>query len=123
MVKTTTSSLPPMLSRDGSKSAPPTTPSQINKFFDTCTEWMMTSQGVESVPYDVVRLPVDATTEGIASHNLGLRDTDVLINPERACIACSTPTRERCVANPFCQAYLLHMCGACRAAMDGSSAG
>ena len=91
-------------------STPLNTPSQINKFFDTCSEWILSeSQKNDSVIIESVcrNLPVES------DKSLGITEEEAVLIEDRKCFNCQEITNQVKVANPFCRAYSISLCSKC----------
>ena len=94
---------------DWRKNAHPTTPSQINKFFELCVEWALRQESygeddvIDSIPHQLTQnTPSD-----------GVTDEDSLLSPIRKCIICDNQTDISVNANPFTHAHLIYVCKTC----------
>ena len=87
-----------------------TTPSQINKFFDSCTEWVL-QKNVNKEETCIDSVFTDTKVE----HNksLGLTDEDFVFDNERKCFFCGGNNTQFIIANPFCIAYAMSACSEC----------
>ena len=91
-------------------STPLNTPSQINKFFDTCTEWILSeSQKNDSIIIESICRDFQIESD----KSLGITEEETLLIKDRKCYICKNTTNEIKVANPFCRAYSISLCGKC----------
>ena len=91
----------------------PTTSSQVKKYLDACTQFIVYhAEEEEDVLLAASRPSFD---QDFASNNIGLTTDDCLLCPMRACFFCNSMTSEYIVSNPFCKTFLLAACVSCSA--------
>ena len=85
-------------------SVTPTTPSQINQFFDACTEWILQPQ-TDAYDLKQIHFPASSVVEDEdlmgKQHSIGVNDEDVHLHPTRRCFRCDQRTSSYLNANPF----------------------
>jgi hypothetical protein len=99
-------------------------PSQVNKFFDACVQWMSESKHDAHGTPTICSEPavIEATLPNVATcRSIGLADTDNVQHVPRPCAVCSNPTTDRSTGSPFTRAYIIYMCNRCRQQIDASS--
>ena len=107
---------------------PPSTPAQINRFFDACTTWLLaqrtTGASAASPALDVVddddgrpggRGGPDGDDPSVDT--VGISDDDARFVPSHRprCVACHDRDATMVVVNPYAHACLLYLCAGCRA--------
>lgn len=96
----------------------PTTPSQINNFFDLCTKWLV------GVPVTVkttklVNQNVFFTNEKYETENFTFAENDIHSNHVKKCFYCSSENDIKMMtANPFTRKNKLFVCANCLTQSD-----
>ena len=91
----------------------PTTPSQINNFFDLCTKWLV------GVPITVkttklVNQNVFFTDEKYETEHFAFSENDIHVNHIKKCFYCSSENDIKMItANPFTRKNKLFVCTNC----------
>lgn len=90
----------------------PTTPAQVNKFFDACVQHILTDDA-ETAECVIVE-SVQRTDDAVGETSLGVTDEEVALAPQRPCVfGCGRYTTRTVVGNPFCRAHMVVMCDQC----------
>lgn len=104
--------------------AQPSTPAQINKFFDACVAHILQPNDDDDQPVSIeTTTPIDDVVDAAWSRlpSLGITDEEVALAHRRPCVfACGRSTSRTVVANPFCRAYMMAVCEQCSAQQSSS---
>jgi hypothetical protein len=91
----------------------PSTPSQINNFFDLCTKWLVGTPIVHK-PQILSKTNEYNTTEKFSTQDFTFADSEVNNNVDKKCYFCGTQNNVSTItANPFTRKNIMFACTTC----------
>tara|TARA_B100000214_G_C23915326_1_gene603372 strand:+ start:485 stop:805 length:321 start_codon:yes stop_codon:yes gene_type:complete len=91
----------------------PTTPSQVNNFFDLCTKWLVgTPSSTKTIKFG--NLNTYECDDKFDTEHFTFLESDININNKRVCFSCKGTTDVKMViSNPFTRKNQLFVCNNC----------
>ena len=87
----------------------PSTPVQLNRYLDACTEHILSYVHSESLPIDTH----DVSSGGDSDKSYGITADDAVSHRTFRCSLCECTTQRLVVANPFTNAHMMAICSEC----------
>jgi len=98
---------------------PPSTPLAVNRYFDTCVEWLLdTNLENDSAPTNSPGIDA-ADVPDTTWSSIGVCDDEAVLNVNAKCFICSKTASVALIGNPFCRAHICQTCEDCARKVSG----